>query len=63
MAQARGAYTDAKMGFADELVEEIDTLTKNPKYKTIKHTVLGCKFVKIVLNLNTIDTYTPLKKL
>jgi len=36
MAQARAAYTDAKIGFADELVEEIDTLTKNPKYKTIK---------------------------
>jgi len=36
MAQARAAYTDSKMGFADELVEEIDTLTKNPKYKTIK---------------------------
>jgi len=36
MNEARGAYTDAKMGFADELIEEIDTVTKNPKYKTIK---------------------------
>ena len=35
MAQARAAYTDAKMGFADELVEEIDTLTKTRNTKQL----------------------------
>ena len=36
MAQARESYQNLKKSFADELVEEIDTLTKDPKYKTIK---------------------------
>ena len=36
MAQNRQAYTNLKKNFSDELIEEIDTLTKDPKYKTIK---------------------------
>ena len=35
-AQARESYQNLKKNFSDELVEEIDTLTKDPKYKTIK---------------------------